>query len=157
MISRNRSISTAAAMSIERTTSANSTVTCLYSAASTDATSCDPHVSQNRAPSCGAAPHDRHTAVASRHCIPRRSAAPTDCLIRQAYGVSHSPMGRSDDIDLRDTSVCSTAKGMLTVDPVDPVILSIPLPGFLIKKGAKGLMDPATDGLRKRVLNINGR
>ena len=32
MISRNRSISTAAAMSIECTTSANSTVTCLYSA-----------------------------------------------------------------------------------------------------------------------------
>jgi hypothetical protein len=33
----------------------------------------------------------------------------------------------------------------------------VPLPGFLIKKGAKGLMDPATDGLRKRVLKVNGR
>ena len=32
MISRNRSMSTAAAMFIERTASANSTVTCLYSA-----------------------------------------------------------------------------------------------------------------------------
>ena len=32
MISRNRSAPTAAAMSIECTTSANSTVTCLYSA-----------------------------------------------------------------------------------------------------------------------------
>jgi hypothetical protein len=40
----------------------------------------------------------------------------------------------------------------LTVDPV------VPLPGFLIKKGAKGLMDTATDGLRKRVLKVkNGR
>jgi hypothetical protein len=34
----------------------------------------------------------------------------------------------------------------LTVDPL------VPLPGFLIKRGAKGLMDTATDGLRKQVL-----
>ncbi|UMB72020.1 SRPBCC family protein [Mycobacterium paraterrae] len=36
----------------------------------------------------------------------------------------------------------------LTVDP------TVPLPGFLIKKGAKGLMETATDGLRKRVLAV---
>jgi hypothetical protein len=36
----------------------------------------------------------------------------------------------------------------LTVD------LIAPLPGFLIKKGAKGLMDTATNGLRDRVLDI---
>ncbi|ULE35321.1 SRPBCC family protein [Mycobacterium sp. IDR2000157661] len=36
----------------------------------------------------------------------------------------------------------------LTVDPL------VPLPGFLIKKGAKGLMETATDGLRKRVLKV---
>lgn len=36
----------------------------------------------------------------------------------------------------------------LTVD------LVAPLPGFLVKKGSKGLMDTATDGLRKRVLQI---
>ena len=36
----------------------------------------------------------------------------------------------------------------LTVDPV------VPLPGFLIKRGAKGLMETATDGLRKRVLAV---
>jgi ribosome-associated toxin RatA of RatAB toxin-antitoxin module len=36
----------------------------------------------------------------------------------------------------------------LTVDP------SVPLPGFLIKKAAKGLMETATDGLRKRVLKV---
>src|SRR3954447_4167816 len=86
MISRNRSISTAAAMSIERTTSANSTVTCLYSAASTD-TSCDPHASQNLAPSWGVAPHDRHTAGAA---VTASSAADpavrTDCPIRPGYG-----------------------------------------------------------------------
>jgi Polyketide cyclase / dehydrase and lipid transport len=32
----------------------------------------------------------------------------------------------------------------------------VPLPGFLIKKGAKGLMDTATEGLRKRVLKVKG-
>lgn len=36
----------------------------------------------------------------------------------------------------------------LTVDPV------VPLPGFLIKRGAKGLMDTATDGLRNQVLKV---
>jgi hypothetical protein len=39
----------------------------------------------------------------------------------------------------------------LTVDPL------VPLPGFVIKKGAKGLMDTATEGLRKRVLEVKGR
>jgi hypothetical protein len=36
----------------------------------------------------------------------------------------------------------------LTVDP------TVPLPGFLVKKGAKGLMETATDGLRKQVLKV---
>lgn len=44
----------------------------------------------------------------------------------------------------------TTVKFVLTVD------LTIPVPGFLIKKGAKGLMDTATDGLRKRVLTVKG-
>jgi hypothetical protein len=39
----------------------------------------------------------------------------------------------------------------LTVD------LVVPVPGFLIKKGAKGLMETATDGLRKRVLKVKDR
>ncbi|PRC48414.1 cyclase, partial [Mycobacterium sp. ITM-2017-0098] len=38
----------------------------------------------------------------------------------------------------------------LTVD------LIAPLPGFLVKKGAKGLMDTATKGLRKRTLEVKG-
>lgn len=38
----------------------------------------------------------------------------------------------------------------LTVDP------TVPLPGFLIRKGAKGLLDTATDGLRKRVEKVTG-
>jgi ribosome-associated toxin RatA of RatAB toxin-antitoxin module len=36
----------------------------------------------------------------------------------------------------------------LTLDPL------VPLPGFLIRRGAKGLMDTATDGLRKQVLKL---
>lgn len=36
----------------------------------------------------------------------------------------------------------------LSVDPL------VPLPGFLVKKGAKGLLDTATEGLRKRVLAV---
>lgn len=36
----------------------------------------------------------------------------------------------------------------LTVDPV------VPLPGFLVKRGAKSLMETATDGLRRRVLSV---
>ena len=36
----------------------------------------------------------------------------------------------------------------LTVDP------TVPVPGFLIKRGAKGLMETATDGLRKQVLKV---
>ena len=38
----------------------------------------------------------------------------------------------------------------LTVEP------SVPIPGFLLRRGAKGLMETATDGLRKRVLEVNG-
>ena len=36
----------------------------------------------------------------------------------------------------------------LTVDP------TVPVPGFLIKQGTKSLMDTATEGLRKRVLEV---
>ena len=86
MISRNRSAPTSAAMSIECTTSANSTVTCLYSAASADAMSGDPHASQNRAPSCGTAPHDWHAAGAAVTASSADPAAPTDWLIRSGYG-----------------------------------------------------------------------
>lgn len=39
----------------------------------------------------------------------------------------------------------------LTVD------LLLPLPGFLMKKGANGLMETATEGLRKRVLEAQKR
>jgi ribosome-associated toxin RatA of RatAB toxin-antitoxin module len=34
------------------------------------------------------------------------------------------------------------------------VELTAPLPGFLVRKGAKGLLDTATEGLRQRVLKV---
>jgi hypothetical protein len=34
---------------------------------------------------------------------------------------------------------------------VDP---TVPLPGFLVKQGAKSVMDALTKGLRKRVLDV---
>jgi hypothetical protein len=39
----------------------------------------------------------------------------------------------------------------ITVDP------TVPLPGFLIRKGAEGLLKTATEGLRRRVLAVYGR
>src|SRR5689334_402212 len=64
MISRNRSAPTAAAMSIECTTSANNTVTCLYSAAAPAAPSGVPHLLQNRDSGGSSAPHDPHNSSA---------------------------------------------------------------------------------------------
>ncbi|WP_163795746.1 SRPBCC family protein [Mycolicibacterium sediminis] len=42
----------------------------------------------------------------------------------------------------------TTVRFELTVDP------TVPIPGFLVKRGAKSLMDTATKGLRDRVLKI---
>jgi ribosome-associated toxin RatA of RatAB toxin-antitoxin module len=36
----------------------------------------------------------------------------------------------------------------ITIDPL------VPLPGFLLKRAVKGVMDTATEGLRKRVLSV---
>ena len=52
------------ARSIEWTTSANSTVTCLYSAWVSGSDIGEPQLPQNRAPSRGSVPHVRHAAMA---------------------------------------------------------------------------------------------
>src|SRR5262249_47224973 len=68
MISRNRSMSTAAAMSVDRTTSANSTLTCLYMAASPETAVGEPHPAQNLAFSRSPVPHPAHaTSTVMRH------------------------------------------------------------------------------------------
>lgn len=36
----------------------------------------------------------------------------------------------------------------ITIDPL------VPIPGFLLKRATKGVMETATDGLRKRVLSV---
>ncbi|MDT5235122.1 MAG: hypothetical protein QOF47_1109, partial [Mycobacterium sp.] len=70
----------------------------------------DPHVSQNRARSCGTAPQDRHTCAAGVTASSAGPVALTDIAIRQAYCGSHPPMGISDDIDARDTDVRPIAR-----------------------------------------------
>jgi TrwC relaxase len=64
MISRSRSAPTAAAMSMDCTTSANSTVTCLYSAWVSCSVTGAPQPSQNRAPSRSSMPQVRHAVAA---------------------------------------------------------------------------------------------
>src|SRR5512142_1606245 len=81
MISRSRSGPTAAAMSIEPTTSANSTVTCLYSAW-LSATTADPQESQNRAPSLSSAPHDPHDTATVQSCPTREKSGLLNASIR---------------------------------------------------------------------------
>jgi len=65
MISRSRSAPTATAMSIDRTTSANKTVTCLYSAGTAAAETAAPHSSQNFAFSRSSMPHVTHATPAT--------------------------------------------------------------------------------------------
>src|SRR6201993_2515287 len=65
MISRSRSAPTAAAMSIECTTSANNTVTCLYSAGVMAAATAAPHSLQNFEFGGSSVPHDPHTKAAA--------------------------------------------------------------------------------------------
>ena len=65
-------------MSIERTTSANSTVTCLYSAAVAAGLTGAPHLLQNRESGGSSVPHDPHncpaavTAPRPSQCRPRQ-------------------------------------------------------------------------------------
>jgi hypothetical protein len=65
MISRDRSISNAVAMSIERTMSANSTVTCLYSAGAPGTAIGDPHSLQNFAFGGSSVPQATHANPAA--------------------------------------------------------------------------------------------
>src|ERR1700730_8322354 len=65
MISRSRSGPTVAAMSIECTTSANSTVTCLYSADRLTSVTGAPHSLQNLEFGGSSVPHDPHGSPAA--------------------------------------------------------------------------------------------
>ena len=76
MISRSRSAPTIAAMSIECTTSANSTVTCLYSAAVAAGLTGAPHLLQNRESGGSSVPHDPHNSPGAV-TAPRPSPVPS--------------------------------------------------------------------------------
>src|SRR6478609_11448961 len=76
MISRSRSAPTAAAMSIECTTSANSTVTCLYSADGVARVSRVPHSLQNLAVGPDCAPQEPQNSPVAVSA-PRLSPAPS--------------------------------------------------------------------------------
>src|SRR6185312_17251529 len=78
MISRKRSAPTVAAMSIECTTSANRTVTCLYSAAVAAGLTGAPHALQNLEFGGSSAPHDPHDSPVAVSA-PRLSSTPVSC------------------------------------------------------------------------------
>lgn len=57
----------------------------------------------------------------------------------------------------QDAKYTLTAQGEATKVRFDMAIdPSVPIPGFLLKRTMKGGVETATDGLRKRVLEING-
>ena len=78
MISRSRSVPTVAAMSIECTTSANRTVTCLYSADLAADVIGAPHLLQNRESAGSSVPHEPHDSPAAVSA-PRASSTPISC------------------------------------------------------------------------------
>jgi len=100
MISRSRSGPTAAAMSIECTTSANNTVTCLYSAGVVAVATAAPHSLQNFEFGGSSVPHDRHTKAAA--VMSRRQPTVVHVNIVSPLAIQHVPYRRP--LALRRTS-----------------------------------------------------
>src|SRR6476469_5895466 len=94
MISRSRSAPTAAAMSIECTTSANSTVTCLYSAGLGADVTAAPHSLQNFEFGGSSVPHDPHTTAAA--VMSRRHPTVVHVDIVSPLASQHVPYRRRD-------------------------------------------------------------
>jgi hypothetical protein len=62
---------------------------------------------------------------------------------------------KSGQLKRQDAGYTLTPDGDKTKVRFDMLIdLSIPMPGFLLKRTLKGGMETATDGLRKQVLKI---
>src|SRR5690242_15926085 len=98
MISRRRSGPTAAAMSMEYTTSANKMVTCLYSAGECDAVDV-PHSRQNLALSCSSVAHEGQAVIAAPRLSPLQpSSVSPGCPAQLRIGVAD---GRRTFIDVR--------------------------------------------------------
>src|SRR5246127_4814937 len=94
MISRSRSAPTEAAISIECTTSANSTVTCLYSAGVVAAETAAPHSLQNFEFGGSSAPHDPHTEAAA--VMSRGQRTVVHVTIVSPLASQHVPYRRCD-------------------------------------------------------------
>ncbi len=87
-----------------------------------------------------------------------KSAGITDELVvvyTFSDDVVNSSLVSSKQLRKQDATYTLTPEGdntrvkfELTVDP------SVPLPGFVLKKAIKGAINDATDGLRKRVLEV---
>ena len=61
----------------------------------------------------------------------------------------------SSQLKAQDAGYTLTPEGEKTRVRFDMAIdLSIPMPGFLLKRTLKGGMETATDGLRKQVLKV---
>jgi hypothetical protein len=62
---------------------------------------------------------------------------------------------RAGQLKAQDASYTLTPDGDKTKVRFDLAIdLSVPLPGFILKRAMKGGMETATDGLRKQVLKV---
>src|SRR5271169_827689 len=120
MISRNRSAPTAAAMSIECTTSANSTVTCLYSAWVSCAVTGAPHSLQNFEFAGSSIPHAVHANSIDVMASPRprryapRSQAFSPCRGSDP-GTAHKPRHRREPAPVEPAA--ATARCHAKPDP----------------------------------------
>ena len=62
---------------------------------------------------------------------------------------------KAGQLNAQDASYTLTPDGDKTKVKFDITIdLSVPLPGFVLKRAMKGAMETATDGLRKQVLKV---
>lgn len=63
---------------------------------------------------------------------------------------------KAGQLKSQDASYTLTPDGEATTVRFDISLdLSVPLPGFVLKRAMKGAMETATDGLRKQVLKVN--
>src|SRR6185503_8894524 len=99
MISRSRSVPTVAAMSIECTTSANSTVTCLYSADRVARVSSVPHSLQNLAVGLDCAPQEPQNRPVAVNPPPPSPLGPTSVSFHRWSAMSViSPCHLRDEV-----------------------------------------------------------
>lgn len=87
-----------------------------------------------------------------------KAAGLTDVMITEYTWTDSSvawTLVKSGQLKAQDASYTLTSEGDKTRVRFDMLIdLSVPLPGFIVKRTLKGGMETATDGLRKQVLKV---